>query len=77
MVVDTCQVLYTYKYDATCRGVKVRITTGNRLFVECSAIYRVLFVGHSAKNSLSSAALDKVLLSVTTTFIESRTLDHV
>jgi hypothetical protein len=39
------------------------------------ALCRVLFVGHSAKKYLPSAALGKVLLSVTTAFIESRTLD--
>jgi hypothetical protein len=38
------------------------------------ALCRVLFVGHSAKTSLSSAALGKVLLLVTTTFTKSRTL---
>jgi IS4 transposase len=35
----------------------------------------VLFVQHSAKKSLPCAALGKVLLSVTTAFTESRTLD--
>jgi hypothetical protein len=35
---------------------------------------RVLFVGHSTKNSLPRAGLGKVVLSVTTTFSESRTL---
>jgi hypothetical protein len=45
------------------------------LFVECSRLCRVLFVGHSAKKSFSSAALGKVLLSVTTMFTKSRTLD--
>jgi hypothetical protein len=34
----------------------------------------VLFVAHSVKKSLSSATLGKVLLSVMTTFTESRTL---
>ena len=43
-------------------------------FVECLALGRVLFVGHSAKKSLSSTALGKVLLSVTIRFAESRTL---
>ena len=38
------------------------------------ALCRVLFVGHSAKKSLSSIALDKVLLLVTAAFIESRIL---
>jgi hypothetical protein len=35
---------------------------------------RVLFVGHSAKKPLLSAALGKVLLSVTSSFTERRTL---
>jgi hypothetical protein len=43
-------------------------------FAECSALCQVLFLGHSAKNALSSAALGKVLLSVNNTFTESRTL---
>jgi hypothetical protein len=51
-----------------------KCTTGTRLFVECSSLCRVHFFKHSAKNSLPSAALGKVLLSVTTTFTESRTL---
>jgi hypothetical protein len=42
--------------------------------VECLKLCRVFFIGHSAKKSFPSAALDKVLLSVTTTFTESRTL---
>jgi hypothetical protein len=44
------------------------------LFAEGSTLCRVFFVGHSANNSLSSAALDKITLSVTTTLIESSTL---
>jgi hypothetical protein len=51
------------------------LTTRIRLFAECSALCRVLSIGHSAKKSLSSAALGKVPLSVTTAFTESRTLD--
>jgi hypothetical protein len=43
-------------------------------FAECSVLCRVLSIGHSAKTSLPSVALDKVLLSVTTSFTESRTL---
>jgi hypothetical protein len=39
-----------------------------------SALYRLFFVGHSAKTSLLIVALGKVTLSVTTTFTESRTL---
>jgi hypothetical protein len=35
----------------------------------------VLFVRHSTKNPLPRAALGKVLLSVTSLFIECRTLD--
>jgi hypothetical protein len=49
-------------------------TTGIWLFAECSALCRVLSIVHSARKSLSSAALGKVLLSVTTVFTESRTL---
>jgi hypothetical protein len=49
-------------------------TTGIRVFVECSALCRVLFVRHSAKKPLPSAALSEVLLSVTTTFAKSSTL---
>jgi hypothetical protein len=55
-------------------GMRTSNTTGIRLFVECSVLCRVFFVGHSAKPSLSSVTLGKVLLSVTTTFTESRTL---
>jgi hypothetical protein len=51
------------------------VTTGIRVFVECSELCRVLFVGHSAKKPLPSAAFSKVPLSVTTLFAESRTLD--
>jgi hypothetical protein len=36
---------------------------------------RVFFIGHSTKQYLPRAALSKVLLSVTTMFTESRTLD--
>jgi hypothetical protein len=50
-------------------------TTGIRLFIECSALCRVLFIGHATKKYLPSVALGKVLLSVTTTFTGSRTLD--
>ena len=49
-------------------------TTGIRTFTECQALCRVLFVGHSAKTLLPSAALGKVLLSVTSSFTERRTL---
>jgi hypothetical protein len=40
-----------------------------------TGLCRVLFVGHSAKKSLSSAALGKILLSITSSFTECRTLD--
>jgi hypothetical protein len=50
------------------------ITTGICGFVECLALCRVLFVGHSTKKPLPSAALGKVFLSVTNAFAESRTL---
>jgi hypothetical protein len=46
-----------------------KITTGIWLFAKCLALCPVLSVG-----SLPSAALGKVLLSVTSTFTESRTL---
>jgi hypothetical protein len=55
-------------------SVRVDFTTGIRLFAKCSALCRVLSIGHSAKTSLPSAALGKVLLSVTTAFTESRIL---
>jgi hypothetical protein len=38
-------------------------TTGIRGFAECCILCRVPFVGHSAKKTLPSAALDKVMLS--------------
>jgi hypothetical protein len=56
------------------RRVEDTGTTRIRVFAECSALCQVFFVGHSAKKPLSSAALGKVLLSVTTMFAESRTL---
>jgi hypothetical protein len=57
-----------------CSGKWGGTTTEIRLFAECLSLCRVLFVGHSAKKSLLSATLGKVLLLVTTTFTESRTL---
>jgi hypothetical protein len=39
-------------------------TTGIRAFAECRWLYRVLFIGHSAKPALPSAALGNVLRSV-------------
>jgi hypothetical protein len=50
-----------------------QFTTEIWAFTKCSALYRVLFVGHSAKKPLPSAALGKVLLSVTSSFTECRT----
>jgi hypothetical protein len=49
-------------------------TTGIWAFAECQALCRVLFLGHSAKKPLPRAALSKVLLSVTSSFTECRTL---
>jgi hypothetical protein len=51
-----------------------RITTGIRAFAECRRLCRVLFIGHSAKKTLPSAALGKVLRSVKSLFTECRTL---
>jgi hypothetical protein len=53
---------------------KIRYTTGIRGFAECRTLYRVPFVGHSAKKTLPRAALGKVRLSVTSWFTERRTL---
>jgi hypothetical protein len=49
-------------------------TTGIRDFAECRKLYRVPFVGHSAKEALPRAALGEHLLSVTSWFTECRTL---
>jgi hypothetical protein len=49
-------------------------TTGIRAFAECRWLCRVLFIGHSAKTTLPSAALGKVLRSVKILFTECRTL---
>jgi hypothetical protein len=49
-------------------------TTGIRLFAECRWLCRVLFIGHSAKPTLPSAALSKVLRSVKILFTECGTL---
>jgi hypothetical protein len=49
-------------------------TTEIQAFAECQELCRVLFVGHSAKQPLPRAALGKVLLSVTSSFTECRTL---
>jgi hypothetical protein len=56
------------------KSSKTSFTTRIRVFAECSVLCRVLFIGHSAKKPLPSAALDKVLLLVMTAFAESRTL---
>jgi hypothetical protein len=45
-------------------------TTGIRGFAECCILCRVLFVGHSAKKALPSAALGKVRLSAKSPFTE-------
>jgi hypothetical protein len=45
-------------------------TTGIRAFAEYRSLCRVLFIGHSAKTTLPSAALGKVLRSVTRQFTE-------
>jgi hypothetical protein len=50
------------------------ITTGIRLFAECQRLCRVLFIGHSAKPTLPSATLGKVLRSVKILFTECGTL---
>jgi hypothetical protein len=64
------------RYKARRRAVQESVALSSaRCFAECSSFCRVLFVGHSAKKTLLSAALDKVLLSVTMAFTESRTLD--
>jgi hypothetical protein len=50
------------------------ITTGIQGFAECCNLCRVLFVGHSAKKALPSAALGKARLSATRLFTECWTL---
>jgi hypothetical protein len=50
------------------------VTTGIRGFAECRPLCRVPFVGHSAKQALSRAALGKVRLLATSLFIECWTL---
>jgi hypothetical protein len=49
-------------------------TTGIWAFAECRHLCQVLFIGHSAKKTLTSAALGKVLRSVKSLFTECRTL---
>jgi hypothetical protein len=53
---------------------RVNVTTEIRAFAECRRLCRVLFIGHSAKTPLSSAALGKVLHSVKIWFTECRIL---
>jgi hypothetical protein len=50
------------------------LTTGIRPFAECRRLCRVLFIGHSAKPTLPSAALGRVLRSVKRLFTERRAL---
>jgi hypothetical protein len=52
----------------------IDVTTGIRDFAECRRLCRVLYIGHSAKKTLPSAALGKVLRSVKSLFTECRTL---
>jgi hypothetical protein len=49
-------------------------TTGIRAFAECRRLCRVLFIGHSAKKTLPSAALGKDLRSVKVLFTECGTI---
>jgi hypothetical protein len=53
------------------------ITTEIRAFAECQPLCRVLFIGHSAKQPLSRAALGKVLLSAKQPLPESGPLPSV
>jgi hypothetical protein len=50
-------------------------TTRHSFFAECRWLYRVLFIGHSAKSTLPRAALGRVLRSVKSLFTECRALD--
>jgi hypothetical protein len=45
-------------------------TTGIAGFAECRRLCRVLFIGHSAKKALPSAALGKFRLSAKSPFTE-------
>jgi hypothetical protein len=49
-------------------------TTGIWIFAECRRLCRVLFIEHSTKTTLPSAAFGKVLRSVKILFTECRTL---
>jgi hypothetical protein len=51
-----------------------RRTTGIQGFAECCNLYRVFFVGHSAKKAFTSAALGKARLSANRLFTECWTL---
>jgi hypothetical protein len=53
-----CTHLYEHKHK-TERMEELTYTTGIRLFAECRWLCRVLFIGHSAKPTLPSAALSK------------------
>jgi hypothetical protein len=66
-ILSTCRVLIISRKMST-------LTTGIRAFAECRRLCRVLFIGHSAKKTLPSAALGKVLRSVKSLFTECRTL---
>jgi hypothetical protein len=57
-----------------CVLILLTCTTGIRVFAECQALCRVLFIGHSANKPLLRAALGKVLLSVKSSFTECGTL---
>jgi hypothetical protein len=54
--------------------VAVILTTRIRLFAKCRRLCRVLFIRHSAKPTLPSVALGKVLRSVKILFTECGTL---
>jgi hypothetical protein len=73
---------YTFRFrerfdepdDNWMKCIEATSTTGIRAFAECRRLCRVLFIGHSSKMTLSSAALGKVLCSVKSLFTECRTL---
>jgi hypothetical protein len=68
-----CQILGT-RQITLCRVSSLDTTTGIRGFAECWILYRVPFVGHSAKKALLRAALGKVRLSAKRPFTECWTL---
>jgi superfamily II DNA or RNA helicase len=47
-----------------------------QFFVECSALCRVHFIGHSTKHSLSSSTLGELRLSTQTSFAEGKKTRH-